>query len=88
VESLRAVLGQSAPERNAGTTEGADAVDTPPRETGAGRADEESGGFMDKPGAFTEGFKQFLAQKTEGKPETIPEEAETVRRFFGGTVVK
>jgi hypothetical protein len=47
---------------------------------------------MDRPGAFTEGFKQFLAHKAEDRPEdksaTIPEEAETVRRLFRGTVVK
>jgi DNA polymerase-3 subunit gamma/tau len=101
VESVRAVLGgKSAAEQNAagradaaGQADGtgqAGAADTPPfpRETGAGRAAGESGGFMDRPGAFTEGFKQFLAQKTETRPETIPEEAETVRRLFQGTVVQ
>ncbi|GHV85143.1 hypothetical protein AGMMS50230_07510 [Spirochaetia bacterium] len=45
--------------------------------------------FMDRPGAFTEGFKQFLAQRSEEKKaEPLNEEAETVRRVFRGTYVK
>jgi DNA polymerase-3 subunit gamma/tau len=47
--------------------------------------------FMDKPGAFTEGFKQILAQKSRESPAApaIAEETETetVRRVFQGTVV-
>jgi DNA polymerase-3 subunit gamma/tau len=45
--------------------------------------------FMDRPGAFTEGFKKMLAQKSElkQKEETIPEDVEMVRRVFRGTVV-
>jgi len=44
--------------------------------------------FLDRPGAFTEGFKQFLAQRQEQKQETIINEgAETVRRVFRGTYV-
>jgi DNA polymerase-3 subunit gamma/tau len=48
------------------------------------------GSFMDKPGAFTEGFKKFMEKQSELKPgeETIPDEAEMVRRVFRGTVVK
>jgi DNA polymerase-3 subunit gamma/tau len=50
--------------------------------------------FMDKPGAFTESFKQRLAQKSEKKAgeekageQTISREAELVRQVFRGTVV-
>jgi DNA polymerase-3 subunit gamma/tau len=48
--------------------------------------------FMDKPGAFTEGFKQFLAQRSlEGKAgeqkQNISDDAELVRQVFRGTVV-
>ncbi|MDR2211164.1 MAG: DNA polymerase III subunit gamma/tau [Spirochaetaceae bacterium] len=46
-------------------------------------------GFMDKPGAFTEGFKHLLAQRSGEKApgQNISEEAELVRRVFRGTVV-
>jgi DNA polymerase-3 subunit gamma/tau len=42
---------------------------------------------MDKPGAVTEGFKQFLARKTEQQTPVINEDAETVRRVFKGTYI-
>lgn len=96
VESVRSALGsaaslppadQRAPDRTAEPK----AASLPGREAGTGPAAGESG-FMDRPGAFTEGFKQFLAHKaedkTEDKAETIPEGAETVLRLFRGTVVK
>ena len=85
VESARSALGSAAslPAAERGAAD---------RETGAGPPAGENSGFMDRPGAFTEGFKQFLAHKAEDKmedkAETIPEEAETVRRLFRGTVVK
>jgi len=54
--------------------------------TGAGSNSPET--FLDRPGAFTEGFKQFLAQRQEQKQETvINEDAEMVRRVFRGTYV-
>jgi DNA polymerase-3 subunit gamma/tau len=94
VESARSVLGSgpaiSPPERNAAGRVTAvppqSAVEQPV--AGAGSETGEGSGFMDRPGAFTEGFKQFLAHKAEDKSETISEEAETVRRLFRGTVVK
>jgi DNA polymerase-3 subunit gamma/tau len=95
VESARSALGSApaaSPERDAASRTAGTAV--PPRSAaeqpvaGAGPEAGEGSGFMDRPGAFTEGFKQFLAHKTENKAETIPEEAETVRRLFGGAVVK
>jgi len=46
-----------------------------------------SAGFLDRPGAFTEGLKQIIAQKAAEKPAAIPEDAENVRRLFRGTVV-
>ena len=47
------------------------------------------GGFMTKPGAFTESFKQFIAGKTGDAPppDALNDEAETVRRLFKGTVM-
>ncbi|MDR2553378.1 MAG: DNA polymerase III subunit gamma/tau [Treponema sp.] len=46
-------------------------------------------GPMDRPGAFSESFKQFLAQRSEEKlpPQDINGEAELVRRVFRGTYV-
>jgi DNA polymerase-3 subunit gamma/tau len=47
--------------------------------------------FMDKPGAFTEGFKKFIARQppeTRPREEAVPKEAEMVCRVFRGTVVK
>ena len=47
-----------------------------------------AGTNTDDPGVFTEGFKQYLAQRSEQKKEqTINEDAETVRRVFRGTYV-
>jgi DNA polymerase-3 subunit gamma/tau len=97
VESVRAALGPAAPlpeqgavDRTAAPEAAPPAAFLPEREAGAPAG--EGSGFMDRPGVFTEGFKQFLAQKAEDKTEaaseTIPEEAETVRRLFRGTVVK
>jgi DNA polymerase-3 subunit gamma/tau len=95
VESARTVLCSAAslPERAAADrTAAPEAASLPEREAGAGPLAGESSSFMDRPGAFTEGFKQVLAHKAEDKmedkAETIPEEAETVRRLFRGTVVK
>jgi DNA polymerase-3 subunit gamma/tau len=40
-------------------------------------------------GNFTEGFKKFLAERSEQKTETeVDDEAETVRRIFQGTYVR
>jgi DNA polymerase-3 subunit gamma/tau len=46
-------------------------------------------GFMDRPGAFTEGFKHLLAQRSEekSKEQDISREAELVKRVFRGTIV-
>jgi DNA polymerase-3 subunit gamma/tau len=89
IESVQAALNVQPGAVSAPMTEGQTTPQAvPEQETKAGPAAGESGGFMDKPGVFSEGFKQFLAQKTGDKPETIPEEAETVRRLFGGTVIK
>jgi hypothetical protein len=72
-----------------------------------GPVSSESGPFDDalnlnRPGAFTEGFKRFIAAKNSGEsifqhntgsssqdtePE-IPPQAEMVRRMFKGTVVR
>jgi DNA polymerase-3 subunit gamma/tau len=56
---------------------------------GASMPNENGGGFMGKPGAFTESFKQFIAGKTGDTPppDALNDEAETVRRLFKGTVV-
>jgi DNA polymerase-3 subunit gamma/tau len=48
--------------------------------------------FMDKPGAFTEGFKQVLAQRSLAgrageQKQNISDDAELVRQVFRGTVV-
>jgi DNA polymerase-3 subunit gamma/tau len=103
VESARAVLGTgpaaslpglsaSSPEQAASSSERGGRTDGPALSPQTGAAAGEGSGFMDRPGAFTEGFKQLLAHKAEDKTadtsETIPEEAETVRRLFRGTVVK
>ena len=57
--------------------------------TDAGTNAPEADGEMaaHEPGAFSEGFKQFLANRPEQKEEQMNEEAETVRRVFRGTYV-
>jgi hypothetical protein len=56
---------------------------------GQARESSAEGGFLDKPGAFTEGFKQFIARQSDKpKEEALPEEAEMVMKVFRGSVVK
>jgi DNA polymerase-3 subunit gamma/tau len=94
--ALRSVRGEAAPVGGTALPgEAATAGKTAPAARAAA-AGGEIGGFMDRPGAFSEGFKQVIAKKTgdkeeeppSGPAETIPDEAETVRRLFQGTVVK
>jgi DNA polymerase-3 subunit gamma/tau len=58
-------------------------------DSSAGPPNGSAEGFMDRPGAFTEGFKHFLAQRSEekSKQQDISQEAELVRRVFRGTIV-
>jgi DNA polymerase-3 subunit gamma/tau len=88
VEGARAVLG--SPGSAGPSAPASSAAGGPVSGQGAGEAFAQEGpNFMDKPGAFTEGFKQFLARRSGEKPaeQKISEEAELVRRFFRGTVV-
>jgi DNA polymerase-3 subunit gamma/tau len=87
VEAARSVLG-AAPAVSAGpalpaagSAAGGPAVSAPPA---AGN----NAAFMDKPGAFTEGFKEFLARQSGEEPQqSTSGEAELVRRVFRGTYV-
>ncbi|MDR2470968.1 MAG: DNA polymerase III subunit gamma/tau [Treponema sp.] len=101
VEAARAALGGGAPAAPAnrgpapagmggalGPAAGVEAVNPAPAASSGTAAPEET--FMDRPGAFTEGFKQALAQRT-GRPEqggeAVNEDAERVRRIFRGDYV-
>jgi DNA polymerase-3 subunit gamma/tau len=94
VDSARAVLGISGPPNALKPPAETAAFTEPVRSAGQSsplsEASPMESAFMDRPGAFTEGFKKVLAQKSELRQpeETIPEAAEVVRRVFRGTVVK
>jgi DNA polymerase-3 subunit gamma/tau len=97
VEAARSVLdGQPAFGRSSASggsipgnfPQGADHGASRVTPTGNAEGSNSPGTFLDRPGAFTEGFKQFLAQRQEQKQETpVNEDAETVRRVFRGTYV-
>jgi DNA polymerase-3 subunit gamma/tau len=93
VDSARALLGGAALGDSARSVGAASAVSAAPvlgAAPGQANARESAeGGFLDKPGAFTEGFKQFIARQSDKpKEEALPEEAEMVMKVFRGSVVK
>jgi DNA polymerase-3 subunit gamma/tau len=115
VAGAQDVLGNRVPEGGIGgplagpEPKQAPANFTPDPGTGSEKRDSEVSGSpfddtinLNKPGAFTEGFKRFIAAKNSGgehiqqntasvsrdeEPELAPQ-AEMVRRLFKGTVVK
>jgi DNA polymerase-3 subunit gamma/tau len=73
--------GTAAPSAAAGSAASGSAVSVPP-------AVGNNSAFMDKPGAFIDGFKEFLARRPEEQPQqNTSGEAELVRRVFRGTYV-
>jgi DNA polymerase-3 subunit gamma/tau len=100
VESVRSLLGtpgqsaSSAPPAAAmpGRAESGSALTAEADKSGqAGTSPSPDGTFMDRPGAFTEGFKQFLAQRVQPEEQDAEqgadEAAERVRQVFRGTYV-
>jgi DNA polymerase-3 subunit gamma/tau len=85
VEAARSVLGAAPPAPPAGTTQAGSGSAA----GSAAVAPSANSAFMDKPGAFTEGFKEFLAKQSgeQPPPQSTSGEAELVRRVFRGTYV-
>jgi DNA polymerase-3 subunit gamma/tau len=94
VEAARSILAgapatAAKPGQSGGTFAGGGAGPAGAGSAGSDSAEHNAAAFMDSPGAFTEGFKEFLARRQTGdQKENVSEEAETVRRVFRGTYVK
>jgi DNA polymerase-3 subunit gamma/tau len=89
IEAARSALGPAVPPASPSVVPPLSGPESP-----AGRTPDPAAppSFMDKPGAFAEGFKQVLARRSlEGKDgeqkQTISQDAELVRQVFRGTVV-